>query len=299
MLLSVSELEILAALAEGKTLTEIGQNMYMTHPAVSRALHIAERKTGLTLVERDGRRLRLTSSGAELVGVIQGAIEHFRIIDDAIQELQRGDTGTVRVLANSTPASFILPPVLDRFLKEHARATVQLQSSGGEGADVWRRFLREGYDLVLGLQEPRMPLEFATEWLYDDELLFVVSRCFPLADRTNDPEMLAEATVFVGFTEPRWAITQQQLRDLGVAASRHVEVHSQIAIKDLVHRGTGAGLLFRSAVRTELTTGEFLEVQAIKPMRVPCWLAMRPRGRRNALVDAFVGLLRTEARAIS
>ena len=128
------------------------------------------------------------------------------MIDDAIQELQRGDTGTVRVLANSTPASYILPPVLDRFLKEHARATVQLQSSGGEGADVWRRFLREGYDLVLGLQEPRMPMEFATEWLYDDELLFVVSRCFPLADRINDPEMLAEATVFVGFTEPRWLL---------------------------------------------------------------------------------------------
>ena len=71
MLLSVSELQILAALAEGKTLVEIGRTMYMTHPAVSRALHIAERKTGLTLVERDGRRLRLTSSGAELVGVIK------------------------------------------------------------------------------------------------------------------------------------------------------------------------------------------------------------------------------------
>ena len=99
--------QILAALAQGKTLTEIGQTMYMTHPAVSRSLHIAERKTGLALVERDGRRLRLTASGVELAGVIQGAIECFCVIDDAIQELQRGDTGTVRVLANSTPANYI------------------------------------------------------------------------------------------------------------------------------------------------------------------------------------------------
>jgi DNA-binding transcriptional LysR family regulator len=251
----------------------------------------------LTLVERDGRRLRLTPSGAELAGVIQGAVERFQVIDDAIQELQRGDTGTVRVLANSTPASYILPPVLDRFLKDHPRATVQLQSSGGEGADVWRRFLREGYDLVLGLQEPRTPKEFPTEWLYDDELLFVMSRCFPLADSGNSPEMLAEATVFVGFTEQRWAVTSQQLREQGVAASRHVEVHSQIAIKDLVHRGAGVGLLFRSAVRAELASGEFVEVRAITPRRVPCWLAIRPRSRPDALVDGFVGLLRDEARA--
>src|SRR5581483_6985148 len=119
MILSTTELQVLAGLGEGKTLTQIGDQMYLTHPSVSRALRSVEEKTGLQVVERDGRRLRLTAAGEELVASVQAAMARLRDIDETVENIRGGDAGVVRVLANTTPGSYLLPGVLAQFLDVH------------------------------------------------------------------------------------------------------------------------------------------------------------------------------------
>ncbi len=64
MLFTITELQILVGLAEGHTQVAIGAQLHLDQPTVSKLLHLAERKLGLPLVERRGRRLYLTPVGA-------------------------------------------------------------------------------------------------------------------------------------------------------------------------------------------------------------------------------------------
>ena len=59
MLLSPSDLQILARLEQGLTQSQIGNDLGLEQPAVSKAIRTAEQRLGMTLAYTDGRRLKI------------------------------------------------------------------------------------------------------------------------------------------------------------------------------------------------------------------------------------------------
>ncbi len=66
-----TELQVLVGLQSGKTLSEIGEELLLSHPSVSKALRAAEHKAGLetnraprSARAADGRRRASGSGGA-------------------------------------------------------------------------------------------------------------------------------------------------------------------------------------------------------------------------------------------
>jgi DNA-binding transcriptional LysR family regulator len=97
--LSLLELQILVAQDDDKTLSQIARELYLKHPSISRALHSAERKTGVPLAEHVGRRLRLTSAGVELASHARNTLARYDDLDRMMEDLRDGQAGTVRMLA--------------------------------------------------------------------------------------------------------------------------------------------------------------------------------------------------------
>lgn len=112
--MDVRHLELLRDLHRHGSVSAVAAATHRTPSAVSQQLKAAQRALGTTLVEPDGRGLRLTEAGALLADCAQA-------VDTALARAQarwdafRGSaTGTVRIAALPSAATFLLPPVLAR-----------------------------------------------------------------------------------------------------------------------------------------------------------------------------------------
>jgi DNA-binding transcriptional LysR family regulator len=93
VLFSTTELQILAALAAGLTLAQIGEDLALSHSSISKALGAIERKSGLRLLEHTGRRLRLTSSGMDLAHSARAAVDELLDVERTVDALRKGTIG--------------------------------------------------------------------------------------------------------------------------------------------------------------------------------------------------------------
>ncbi|MGW0802355.1 LysR family transcriptional regulator [Nonomuraea sp. NPDC002799] len=108
-MLNLIHLKVLAAVARHGSVTEAARELHYTQPSVSHHLSRLEAATGVKLVQRVGRGIRLTPEGRLLAG---RATEIVGRVDAATNELaaQVGlRTGRVRLAANASPLSTIVP----------------------------------------------------------------------------------------------------------------------------------------------------------------------------------------------
>lgn len=166
--------------ADGETVTEVAELYAVSQPAVSRALARLERQVGTTLLEKAGRRLRLTHAGHEFK---RGADQVLYAVDDvlaAMAELTSPETGTVRLAFQMSFGTWLIPPLVGAFKAEHPRVMFDLeQSQDALGSSL----VAEGrVDLELTARQPRNP-EVAWRWLFSERLYLAVSTSHRLARR--------------------------------------------------------------------------------------------------------------------
>ncbi|GAA1001769.1 LysR family transcriptional regulator [Acrocarpospora macrocephala] len=108
-MLNLVHLKVLAAVARHGSVTEAARELHYTQPSVSHHLSRLEAATGVKLVQRVGRGIRLTPEGQLLAN---RATEIVGRVDAATNELaaQVGlRTGRVRLAANASTLSTIVP----------------------------------------------------------------------------------------------------------------------------------------------------------------------------------------------
>lgn len=118
-MLNMVQLQVLAAVARLGSVTEAAKELQYSQPSVSHHLSRLEAATGAKLVQRVGRGIRLTPEGQLLAN---RAIEIVGRVDAATQELaaQVGlRSGRVRVAANASSSSTILPATATALAEAH------------------------------------------------------------------------------------------------------------------------------------------------------------------------------------
>jgi DNA-binding transcriptional LysR family regulator len=108
-MLNLVHLNVLAAVARHGSVTEAAKELHYSQPSVSHHLSRLEAATGVKLVQRIGRGIRLTPEGRLLAN---RASEIIGRVDSATNELaaQVGlQTGRVRLAANASVLSTIVP----------------------------------------------------------------------------------------------------------------------------------------------------------------------------------------------
>ncbi len=112
--MNLVHLRILAAIARHGSVTEAARELHYSQPSVSHHLSRLEAETGVKLVQRVGRGIRLTPEGRLLA---HRAAEIVGRVDAAAQELaaQVGlQAGRVRLVANASVLSTIVPAAAAR-----------------------------------------------------------------------------------------------------------------------------------------------------------------------------------------
>lgn len=294
MPLSPTDLHILVALQNGRTLAEIGEEMYLTQSAVSRALRLAEQKSGVQLLERHGRRLRLTPAGTQIAEHAQGALAQLSEIDRLLEDMQSGRGGRLRLISSTAPGNYVVPVAVGEFLRLFPSAEVELRVL--PPGDMWQTFLDEGYDVAVGPigvgPQPVDRGDLTVEALYEDALVFFVSPGSPLAQRGELHWSDLRSQTLVGpFGEP-WPQLWEHLTHRGFSAHKRVSLLGLEGVKLVVEAGGGVGVIFGAAVRREFADGRLIPLR-ITDLSLPLsyYLVTRRLHQPRTIVDQFRTLL--------
>jgi DNA-binding transcriptional LysR family regulator len=176
-MLSLVHLKVLAAVARHGSVTEAAKELHYSQPSVSHHLSRLEAATGVKLVRRVGRGIRLTPEGRLLAN---RATEIVGRVDAAINELaaQVGlQSGRVRLAAHASALSTIVPKASATLAKAHPGLELSLIDRHPVEA---LQMLREGeIDIALIFQHADAPLEeeegFRLIHIADDPI-YLISR---------------------------------------------------------------------------------------------------------------------------
>lgn len=168
--------------ADGVTLTDLSATEFTTQPGISRALARLEEEVGTPLLQRSGRRLRLTMAGATFKRHVDATIHE---LDDglaAVQQLLDPDSGTVSVAFQPSLGSWLVPDLVRSFRTLHPHVSFDLIPKREELISVVGR--RGVAELELTTHRPTEP-ELAWRQLVSESLLLTVDADHPLTSRTR------------------------------------------------------------------------------------------------------------------
>jgi LysR family nitrogen assimilation transcriptional regulator len=91
--MELRELRTFVSVADLGTVSKAAEHLHITQPALSRQIAGLEGELGLKLFDRVGRRLLLTSEGAQLLVECRGLLNYSRAVRERADGLKRGDAG--------------------------------------------------------------------------------------------------------------------------------------------------------------------------------------------------------------
>jgi DNA-binding transcriptional LysR family regulator len=118
-MLDVRRLRVLRELAARGTIAATADALGYTAPAVSQQLAALEREAGVALLERNGRRRRLTPAGEELVARTEGILRELEAAEAALAATTTHVAGVVRCAAFSSAHRALLPPAIAKLAALH------------------------------------------------------------------------------------------------------------------------------------------------------------------------------------
>lgn len=202
-MLDVRRLRLLRELHHRGTVAAVAEALSYTPSAVSQQLAQLEREAGVALLERVGRRVRLTDAALTLVGHADAILAR---LEEAEADLAADDAdvrGTVRVAAFQTAASSLVAPAIVALADRHPGLVVELVEAEAEEA---LPMLRVGdVDLVVAEEYEHAPRR-REGWMERDDvcldpLVIALAAEHPLA-RGDGPIALGE------LRDETWAATR-------------------------------------------------------------------------------------------
>lgn len=171
-MLDVRRLRLLRELARRGTIAAVAEALAFSPSAVSQQLGVLEREAGLPLLERTGRRVRLTPAGQNLVRHAEAILEHLEQADADLAEARGGLAGALRIGAFPTATRAIVPAALIALARRHPGLEPMVcETDPAAVAHALRAgdldvALVHAYDLVPAAGEPGL----ATEPLYAEAM---------------------------------------------------------------------------------------------------------------------------------
>lgn len=133
-MLDIRRLAALHALSTHGTVTAAARAVHVSAPAVSQQLAALERETGVKLIERVGRGVRITPAGQTLVSHTRIILDQIAAAEAAVGMAGAAITGTVRVAAFSTAVGSLIACARQRLAAHSGDVRVDITTREPEEA---------------------------------------------------------------------------------------------------------------------------------------------------------------------
>ncbi len=290
--LEVRHLEMIAAIAETRSVARAAESLHLSQPALSHALRNLEDRLGVRLFER-ARKMTPTPAGVELNERGRQVLGVVRDAEARLREHKTGAAGVVRVATECYTCYHWLPAALKRLRTTMPAATVRIV--GDATPRALQALLNGEIDLAVLHFKPSN-CRLTVEKLFSDEQVLITSVEHPLAKRRHvSPEDFRDQHLLAHRAPEQSAFWKTVLEPANVRPLDTTSLHTTEAVIESVKAGLGVSVIARWAVATHIAGGEVAAIRVgVNGLR-RSWYGAILRGRHDAATEAMLDVLRTDA----
>ncbi len=276
--LSLHQLHIFQTVAEHHSYSRAAEQLSLSQPGVSLQVKALEHTIGMPLFEKNGRTLRLTEAGQELLNYSQRLFALLNETQLVLEELGGVKRGTVKVGASTSAGIYVVPSALGAFHRKNPG--VKLTLDVVNRFTVQDRLLRDDIDLgVMGLIEDAHDLE--VEEFVPNELVVISSPRHPFVQRKNIPleELSSELFLLREQGSGTRADVERLFEERGIPLHVGMELRSSGAVKQAVAADLGIAVMPLSAIELELLAKRLVVLNVVGFPVHRHWYLVRRAGR--------------------
>jgi len=299
-MLDVRRMRVLLEVANRGSISAAAQALSFSASAVSQQIATLERETGVALVERGPRSVRLTEAGRALAGHAEDVLARLQAAETDLQALAGLRRGSLRVASFPTAYATIMPGAIATFRVRHPGVELHLTESdpraglaGVKAGDLDVALVYE-YDFV------PLPPEEGVELVHllDDPVHALLPRMHPAArrrtvrlrDLANEPWITSTAR------SSCHAFVRRACNAAGFEPEVTMESDDHGVWQGLVAAGVGVALASELSLPV-LDPGVVLRPVAPRPLARRIYAAHRVGATRSPGVAALLAVLQDEVHA--
>ncbi|MDO8691705.1 MAG: LysR family transcriptional regulator [Dehalococcoidia bacterium] len=239
-MLNVYQLSVFLAVAERGSFSGAGGKLHLTGPGISHQIKGLEKQLGVSLFQREGRRMELTDAGRALVSAATQLVEMADRAEESILRQQDPNSGRIVIGCGTILGEHILPKLIAAFKREYPSASVLVKLLNGDSILTGIREMEVDFGL-LGLRTREKGLQ--SRKLLEDRMVLIVPPKHPWVRRGSvEPEELRNATLILRVDGSGGArATEEALEKRGVAWEE-LRVLMEVDGSGMVEPAVGAGL---------------------------------------------------------
>ena len=284
---SLEQVRTFIVVARTENMSRAAEELHLTQGAVAQQVKHFERALGLQLLDRDGRRLRLTTAGKSVAAVCASAAREVKLIEETARLHRALGMGALRIGAAPTCASHYLPSLLAAFAESFPAVEIRVEI---DNSPTVAEGVAAG-ELDCGLIEgPASNPKLEERLVVEDELVVVVGSRHELAKMVRITTSELERHRYLS-REPGSALEEAAQGMFGDAYKRspHIELTHPDAVRAAATAGLGFAVLPAVAISRELADGLLVRLPLPSQKR---WIrAVRRTGSLVPTVEQFWRLL--------
>ena len=260
-----NQLKAFLETAETGSLSAAARKLGLTQPTLSRQVAAIEQRMGVTLFERVGKTMALTTTGLDL-------LEHARAMGAAADALRLAATGrsealggVVSVSASDAVAAYLLPPLVQQLREQEPGIAIEVIAS-----NALSDLLRREADIAVRHVKPEQP-ELIARLIRETAANFYASENWVKAH--GHPRTAEEAARLPFIGSDRSGRFLAYLRQHGLPlteANFSCYADHTVAHWALVRQGMGIGAMMDEIAQQ--TPGMVRVLDEVPPVLFPIWL---------------------------
>ena len=288
--LTLHQLKVFVTVVELGSFSRAGESLRISQPAVTTHIKCLEEELGTTLLERTREDYtRLTRSGRLIYEKATLILRTIAAMRTGAQQESQAPPPTLKIGASHSFGSYLLPAIVSRFAQKHPDCRILIQTKSSQ------EILLEMENLDLGLLILTSTNGFEVDFIYQEEMAFIVAPSHPQHARSKPPSLrqLLEMPMIL---PPRPCIARKFIEDF--LKSHQIFPHVVLetgypeTVKQAVRSRIGGSLICHSAIQAELAAGILRQIPLQEKLYLPFSLIHKRKQPLTPIQEEFVSFLR-------
>lgn len=257
---------IFYTVAKKGNITKAAEELYISQPAVTQAIHSLESQIGATLFIRAKKGVTLTEEAKVLFQFVESGLNYIQNGENKFRELMNIESGTLKIGASTTVTQHVLLKYLDIFQEKYPNVNISITNDLTQDLI---KLLREGNVDLLILNLPTKDFKDIeiTPFLEVHDTFMVGKKKKNLALNKIDLNNIKEDFIFQKSPSNTRKYLDNWLSDNNIEIIPKYDVVSFNLVKDMTKMGLGIGYITKEFAEKELENGELFELNT--NMKVP------------------------------
>ncbi|ROR27525.1 DNA-binding transcriptional LysR family regulator [Mobilisporobacter senegalensis] len=266
---NLSLYHIFNTVAETGNISKAAKELYISQPAISKAISKLEQNLDIPLFIRNSRGVKLTDEGKVLYEHTRKAFDSLIKGEDTIRKINELEIGHIRIGVSTTLCKYILLPYLKKFIKDnpHIKISISCQST----FHTMKLLEENKIDIgLIGKPDNLKELDFYS--IDEIEDVFVATKTYvenlKLRELNDHADIFQTANILLLDEEN---ITRHYIDDYfyrnNIQINNALEISNMDLLIEFARIGLGIACVIKDFVKKDLASGTLIEIPLDFPIQ--------------------------------